>query len=202
MGQYKDTKAKRAEEELLRQIKQGNYPRGSQLPPTQELARQLDVSHMTIRKIVAKLTADGYLYNIPRVGTYINKELPDSKLRYQLGIVLPAYATPYLTETMLELQSVLRKVTGCAVLPLSATGKIWPFRNFRIIQMLWSFIPSALSRRKMKKSGVFLKNQPNRWFISATRMSLQSIPYLLMTRLASVSYWKHSAGTVIVKSAL
>ena len=109
MGQYKDTKAKRAEEELLRQIKLGNYPRGSQLPPTQELARQLDVSHMTIRKVVAKLTADGYLYNISRVGTYINKELPDSKLRYQLGIVLPAYANPYLNETMMELHSVFEE---------------------------------------------------------------------------------------------
>ena len=55
MPQYKDTKAHRAEQELLRQIKLGNYPRGSRLPSTQELAQQLNVSHMTIRKIVAKL---------------------------------------------------------------------------------------------------------------------------------------------------
>ena len=162
MSQYKDTKAKRAEEELLRQIKLGNYPRGSRLPSTQELARQLDVSHMTIRKVVAKMTADGYLYNISRVGTYINKELPDSKLRYQLGIVLPAYANPYLNETMMELHSIFEESNWLCRFAFVRNWEdltIQELQNNSDALVFYSICPLPA---EMKKSGVFLKIQPNR----------------------------------------
>lgn len=106
MPQYKDTKAHRAEQELLRQIKLGNYPRGSRLPSTQELAQQLNVSHMTIRKIVAKLTAEGFLYNNLRVGTFVSNVIPEHKLHRQLGIVFPAYANPFFMEIMMQLNAL------------------------------------------------------------------------------------------------
>lgn len=104
--QYQGTKAQHIENELLRQIRIGNFPRGSQLPSEQKLSEQLGVSHMTVRKAVANLMSAGYLRKEPRIGTFINEEISGSKLQKQLGIVCPAWPHPMFNESMMHLNRI------------------------------------------------------------------------------------------------
>ena len=107
--QYSGTKAQQIRDELLRQIRIGNFPRGSQLPSEQRLSEQLGVSHMTVRKAVADLTASGYLRKEPRIGTFINEEISGSKLQKQLGIVCPAWPHPMFNESMMHLSRIFER---------------------------------------------------------------------------------------------
>ena len=107
--QYSGTKAQQIRDELLRQIRIGNFPRGSQLPSEQKLSEQLGVSHMTVRKAVADVTAAGYLRKEPRIGTFIDERISGSKLQKQLGIVCPAWPRPIFNESMMHLSRIFEQ---------------------------------------------------------------------------------------------
>ena len=51
-------------------IRQGNIV--DKLPGERVLAKQYGVSYMTLRKSVDSLVADGLLYRIPQMGTYVH----------------------------------------------------------------------------------------------------------------------------------
>ena len=88
------TKSDRIRQHLLRQITNGNYPRGSVLPPERELAEELQVSHMTLRKAIGELVNECYLTRVPRVGTFVANEISSQKVQQQVGVVIPAWSAP------------------------------------------------------------------------------------------------------------
>ena len=53
------TKADHAREWIAREIRIGNFARGTTLPPEQELADRFGISYMTLRKAVGALVEEG-----------------------------------------------------------------------------------------------------------------------------------------------
>ena len=90
----KQTKSDLVREELLRQIRIGNFPRGAALPPERALAESLDASYMTVRKAVGQLVEADYLERQPGVGTFVRQNIPSRQLARILAIVVPAYGAP------------------------------------------------------------------------------------------------------------
>lgn len=86
------TKAGRVKQELLQQIKAGNFPRGTQLPSEVGLMNLFHVSHMTIRKAIGELERENYITRIPRIGMFINESVSEDQLQKQIGVILPAYS--------------------------------------------------------------------------------------------------------------
>lgn len=58
-------------EDLLRKIKDGTYPPGSQLPSGRVLADQYDTSQSTISRAVARLREQGVLVGRPGRGVFV-----------------------------------------------------------------------------------------------------------------------------------
>ena len=90
--------------ELKRQIAIGNFARGSALPSQYELAKLFQVSHMTVRKAIAALTAEGYLRCVPRVGFFVNDAVSEKKMQRQVGLILPAFETPEFMDFIVHMQ--------------------------------------------------------------------------------------------------
>lgn len=61
----------RIERTLRNWIEKGVIKEGDKLPPEEKLASQFKVSRMTLRKALAFLCSEGYLYRIPGKGTFI-----------------------------------------------------------------------------------------------------------------------------------
>ena len=65
---------------LYSMIQDGVYPPGSQLPSEPDLAQQMDVSRMTLRRALALLQEDDLVINIRGKGNFINETDPDAAL--------------------------------------------------------------------------------------------------------------------------
>lgn len=65
---------------LYSMIQDGVYPPGSQLPSEPELALQMNVSRMTLRRALALLQEDNLVINIRGKGNFINDNDPDASL--------------------------------------------------------------------------------------------------------------------------
>ncbi|MEU4367626.1 winged helix-turn-helix domain-containing protein [Micromonospora chersina] len=58
-------------DDLLKKIKDGIYPPGSQLPSGRTLADEYDVSQSTISRAVARLRGQGVLVGRPGRGVFV-----------------------------------------------------------------------------------------------------------------------------------
>ncbi len=65
---------------LRHSIRQKDYQRGSRLPGSRELAKQLKVSRNAVLAAYEQLLAEGYLIALPKSGTYVSQTLPDDML--------------------------------------------------------------------------------------------------------------------------
>ena len=61
-------------------IQDGVYPPGSQLPSEPELALQMDVSRMTLRRALALLQEDNLVINIRGKGNFISERNPGASM--------------------------------------------------------------------------------------------------------------------------
>ena len=95
------TKADHAREWIAREIRIGNFARGSVLPPERELAVQIGVSYMTLRKAVSALVQEGILERNHGSGTFVCNEIPEQKVQKILGLVQPAWAAPETLDTVM-----------------------------------------------------------------------------------------------------
>ena len=97
------TKAERARDWLAREIRIGNFTRGSVLPPERELADQIGVSYMTLRKAVGALVDEGLLERNQGSGTFVRNEISEQKVQKVLGLVMPAWSAPENLDTVMHL---------------------------------------------------------------------------------------------------
>ncbi len=79
-GKVKKLKHVKVYNRLYSMIQDGVYPPGSQLPSEPELAQQMDVSRMTLRRALALLQEDDLVINIRGKGNFINETDPDAAL--------------------------------------------------------------------------------------------------------------------------
>ncbi len=64
----------RVYDRLYEMIQNRTYPPGSQLPSETDLAEQMDVSRMTLRKALALLQEDNLITNRSGIGSFVNEE--------------------------------------------------------------------------------------------------------------------------------
>ncbi len=95
------SKVEQAREWLAREIRIGNFTRGSALPPERELADQIGVSYMTLRKAVGALVEEGLLTRNHGSGTFVRSEIPEAAAQKVLGLVMPAWSAPENLDTIM-----------------------------------------------------------------------------------------------------
>ena len=66
--------------EILGLIQQGLYPEESKLPPEEELALQMNVSRMTLRKSLNLLKEDGIIEARHGMGNYVRKQTAKAEI--------------------------------------------------------------------------------------------------------------------------
>lgn len=78
MSKDKEIKLKHVKvyDQLYQSIQDGTYPIGSQLPSEPELAQQMDVSRMTLRRALSLLQEDNLIHNIRGKGNFIKDHTP------------------------------------------------------------------------------------------------------------------------------
>lgn len=109
MKQARKTKVEQARDWLLKEIRNGNFPRGTALPPERELAEQVGVSYMTLRKAVGMLVDENFLDRNHGSGTYVRSEISETKVQKQLGLVLPAWSAPETLDVIMYLSEACQK---------------------------------------------------------------------------------------------
>ena len=93
-GRRAPVKARRILNELRRQIVEGRFPPGSQLPRREDLEAHFHVSPLTLQKALSSLISDGFVYAKTGQGTFVVDEPPHLS-RY--GLVFPS--EPGMTDT-------------------------------------------------------------------------------------------------------
>ena len=109
MKQARKTKVEQARDWLLKEIRNGNFPRGTALPPERELAEQVGVSYMTLRKAVGMLVDENFLDRNHGSGTYVRSEISETKVQKQLGLVVPAWSAPETLDVIMHLSEACQK---------------------------------------------------------------------------------------------
>lgn len=67
--------AEQVDEILLERIRSGVYSPGSRIPSESELSDELGVSRATVRSVLAKLAANGFIIRKQGDGTYVNEHV-------------------------------------------------------------------------------------------------------------------------------
>jgi DNA-binding LacI/PurR family transcriptional regulator len=79
-----------AREAILNRIRSGHYRPGQRLPSERELAVDLSLSHITVRKGLEELVHAGVIVKRPRVGNFV-QQIRSTELAQRVAIVLPQY---------------------------------------------------------------------------------------------------------------
>ncbi len=95
-------KAAAIAEFIVERIKGGGYPRASLIPSERRLASEFGVSHMTARKAVDSLVSGGYLERRQGDGTYVKSDLAECLAGRQLGLALPAWDSPEISDVLIH----------------------------------------------------------------------------------------------------
>lgn len=75
---------------VLQRIQKGDYSAGQRLPSERELAQDLSMSHLAVRRGLQELVDAGLIVRRARVGTFVQKSRPLA-LSKRMAIVVPYY---------------------------------------------------------------------------------------------------------------
>ena len=74
---------------LLKDIRNGIYERGAQLPPERSFAATFGVSHMTVRRAMNEMEEDGVIIRKEREGAFLNPNFHETNDRRIVNIICP-----------------------------------------------------------------------------------------------------------------
>ncbi len=77
------SKAIRLADQMEREIAEGRWPHGCYLPAEDELAKQLAVARMTLRRALAELESRSQVVRVPRRGVLVVESLADGELPHR-----------------------------------------------------------------------------------------------------------------------
>lgn len=97
-------------DELLRRIRDGEYPVGSNLPTEAELCERFNVSRHTAREATRRLLDMGLVVRKPRAGTTVLRRYTEPK--FGLGLENTEQLTQYLENTALSVHKVVSALTA------------------------------------------------------------------------------------------
>lgn len=144
-------KHNQARELVLRRIRTGHYRPGQRLPSERELAQDLELSHITIRRGLRDLVEAGLIIRRPRIGTFV-QETRSMELANRLAIVLPnwignaAYDHPFFPVLLRGIMSGLDQ-KDCAVSLISYQA-----------EQFWHDAGEAMMARGMRGAVVWTVN--------------------------------------------
>lgn len=87
-------------EELLREIRNGQYQPGDRLPSEAVLCERFDASRITVAKAVQGLQREGLVVRRPGSGTYIQR--PQEQGRRQFGLLIPELGSTEIFEPICQ----------------------------------------------------------------------------------------------------
>lgn len=87
-------------EELLREIRNGQYQPGDRLPSEAVLCERFDASRITVAKAVQGLQRDGLVVRRPGSGTYIQR--PQEQSSRQFGLLIPELGSTEIFEPICQ----------------------------------------------------------------------------------------------------
>ena len=87
-------------EELLREIRNGQYQPGDRLPSEAVLCERFDASRITVAKAVQGLQRDGLVVRRPGSGTYIQR--PQEQASRQFGLLIPELGSTEIFEPICQ----------------------------------------------------------------------------------------------------
>ena len=72
--------------QILREIQEKRWNPGDKLPADMAFAKELGINHLTLKKALNRLAAEGFLVRTPGRGTFIAEKLPviSGKILYPL----------------------------------------------------------------------------------------------------------------------
>lgn len=86
-----------AYEQIRQRIVQGLLKPGEKLPQGVELAKEMGVSHITLRSALAALERDGLIESIHGRGTFVSRNPDDAVIR-TIGLIMPSLGKPLTPE--------------------------------------------------------------------------------------------------------
>lgn len=90
-------KKDQAYEDLRRRIAQGLLKPGDKLPQGIDLAKEMGISHITLRAALAALERDGLIESIHGRGTFVSRN-PDDVMFRTIGLIMPSLGRPLTPE--------------------------------------------------------------------------------------------------------
>lgn len=115
-------------EQILLQIKSGEYPAGSKLPAERLIAEQIGVSRPSVREAISALQIVGIIESHPGDGNYISQSLARDDLSLQVKNILEESDSPYeilQARKVIETGSVRMAIKEADNEDIETINKVW-----------------------------------------------------------------------------
>lgn len=106
-------KRDQAYEQIRRRIADGSLKPGQQLPQGVDLAKEMGVSHITLRAALARLEKDGLIQSVHGRGTFVSEESTQVVFR-TIGLILPSLGMPLTAEQSPQQFSIVTNLMSAA----------------------------------------------------------------------------------------
>ncbi len=131
-------KYKTVADELRKQIRRGDYPKGGQLPNQNELAEKFDTSRVTIKKALDVLSIEGLVFSIQGSGTYIKKNITQLsetgiKIGQNIGLTHQIGEQTELVNKVLAFNVRFPSDEECKYLMIKKESPVYEIKRLRII---------------------------------------------------------------------
>ncbi|HEY3398971.1 MAG TPA: GntR family transcriptional regulator [Armatimonadota bacterium] len=113
-------KYRQVKDSLAKDIEAGKYQLGERLPSEKELAREFEVSIITIRQAVEALSREGFVEKVQGSGTFV-RHLRNGTQRKLWGLVVPSFGRNWYPAIAEGLQDV-GKTAGVQVMLVATAG--------------------------------------------------------------------------------
>ncbi|MER2227885.1 MAG: GntR family transcriptional regulator [Carnobacterium sp.] len=131
-------KYKNVADELRKQIKQGNYPKGGQLPNQNELAEKFDTSRVTVKKALDLLSIEGLVFSVQGSGTYVKKNIAQTsdtgiKIGQNIGLTHQIGEQTELVNKVLAFNVRFPSAEECEQLMIQSESPVYEIKRLRVI---------------------------------------------------------------------
>lgn len=128
------------QQEIRQACRNGSFMPGEPLPPVTHFVQQYHLSVAVIRQALQPLMAEGILYTIPRVGTFVGR--PPSLLSEFYLLIVPQQASPgeYIAQIQAGFEDRIARMGGASLVMLRDQAQdCWKKRDFPRLAGLFDF---------------------------------------------------------------
>lgn len=160
---------------ILEDIEKGIYENNDKIPSENELCRLYDTSRITVRKALDELTAQGILYRLQGVGSFVKRDVKDGQTAdvEKILLVLPNYpelfSSGIVSDVLIGIEEVLEKTEFSFVTVMEPRNEednekfIQNIIDIKPMGIIYSFYFNSDLQGELKKLNVpivFLDSEP------------------------------------------